>query len=455
MFSKNQQTDALRLLPQLRALAVFRGLRQDPVLQALDACLTCALQANLGADGTPDLLARVTGCETYATLAARLYEAGPIPGGTSLAEHLCTLVTESDNAYIRAAGRKADCGAEPARELTAAMEHELETLQRIADLTPQALQAALGFKDSDSAAFLPLFPVRRVDIAARYRERIADVHRCGYGMYARYTMFYLDGAGQIVPVRHPDAIRLEDLVAYDRERQLLLENTRALLAGKPAANVLLTGDAGTGKSSGVKAVANELAPEGLRILELRKEQLTALPDVLDTLSENPLKFILFIDDLSFQRDDDRYSALKAALEGSVSAKSRNVVIYATSNRSHIVKEQFSDREGDDIHRNDTMQEQISLSERFGLHIVYRRPDRALYLRIVRGLLARAAADDAPASTSGGTPASTSGEVPLPTPGEALDRAAERFALEHGGRSARTARQFADLVLSGVLDPARF
>ena len=122
-------------------------------------------------------------------------------------------------------------------------------------------------------------------------------------------------------------------------------------------------------------MVNELAGEGLRILGVRKHQLHAIPAILDELTENPLTFILFIDDLSFQRDDDNYAALKAILEGGVAAKSRNVAIYATSNRRHLVKERFSDRDGDDVHRNDTMQEALSLSERFGIQVSFYRPSR--------------------------------------------------------------------------------
>ena len=198
-------------------------------------------------------------------------------------------------------------------------------------------------------------------------------------------MFYINEEGTIVPVQNPDEISLSDLYDYKREQTIILDNTKALLEGFPAANILLTGDAGTGKSSTVKAVANELADNGLRIIEVRKEQLHKIPKILDELTENPLKFILFIDDLSFTKDDDNFSALKAILEGSVSAKSGNVVIYATSNRRHLVKENFSDREGDDVHFNDTMQELLSLSERFGIQLTFSRPDKATYLDIVHNL----------------------------------------------------------------------
>lgn len=198
------------------------------------------------------------------------------------------------------------------------------------------------------------------------------------------------------------------------------------MSGKPAQNVLLYGDAGTGKSSTVKAVVNEFADRGLRLIEITKEQLGDIPDIIESISANPLKFIIFIDDLSFSADEDRFGALKAALEGSVSARSDNAAVYATSNRRHLVKESFSSREGDDIHRNDTIQETISLSARFGLTIGFYRPDKAKYLEIV-GKLAKAAGIDAEKN--------------------ALELKAESFAMKCGGRSGRTAEQFINSLRS--------
>ena len=217
-------------------------------------------------------------------------------------------------------------------------------------------------------------------------------------------------------------MQLSDLIGYELQRTQVIENTRALLAGQKAANVLLYGDAGTGKSATVKAVANAYADEGLRLIELTKEELHLLPKLLDELAANPLKFILFIDDLSFQDNDDNFSALKAVLEGSISARSHNTVIYATSNRRHIVRETFSQRAGDEIHRNDTMQETISLSERFGIRILYDKPNKQLYLDIVKGL-----AD----------------QYGLSMTEDELELEAERFATRRSGRSARAARQFVE------------
>lgn len=158
-----------------------------------------------------------------------------------------------------------------------------------------------------------------------------DVSHKGYGIFARYHVFTLED-GHLTPVKYPDPQRLDQLPGYEREREKVIANTKALLAGQPANNVLLYGDAGTGKSSSIKAIANEFAAEGLRLVEIKKNQLYQLPELMDSLAANPLKFILFIDDLSFTANDDNFAALKAILEGSVGGRSQNLVVYATSNR---------------------------------------------------------------------------------------------------------------------------
>ncbi len=389
---------------RLHALAIFRGLLANPVMEAL------LLHLSNVVDGRNwDAL------KSYGEFIARLYRAGG-----DLARCIRQAAEEDDNVYIRAVGR----GETPPEYMARCLEAELETLQAAASLTPEDLTLPLLKKH---AALLPRFGVTQTDLAALYRRRLENVGRYGWGVYARHHMFCLDGGGRIVPVGHPDGVAPEDLVGYERERGLALANVRALLSGGPAANMLLTGDAGTGKSSTVKAVGNALKEEGLRLVEVRRDQLRHIPALLDELSENPLKFILFIDDLSFRKDDDNYSALKAVLEGSVSARSGNVILCATSNRRHIVKEKFSDREGDDVHRNDAMQETVSLSDRFGLHITFQRPGKSEYLAIVRTLARRRGVDCQP-----------------------LDAPAERFALERGGRSPRAAQQFVDSLAAGGL-----
>ena len=386
---------------RLNSLAIFRALLRDPVLSALLDYLSSR------ENDTAQAVSK------YAAFVSSLY-------GTekrTLAGYIQHIVNNDENAYIRMIGK----GAKPWPEMEAQVERELEILQAVADLTPEDMGEGLNWD-----GYLPVFATKRLNIVDSYHERCANIHRFGYGIYAKHIMFYIGQGNHIVPVINPDQTRLSSLVDYKREQQIILDNTIALLEGKPAANILLTGDAGTGKSSTVKAVVNELHDRGLRILEVRKEQLHAIPAILDELNTNPLKFILFIDDLSFQKDDDNFSALKAILEGSVSAKSRNVVIYATSNRRHLVKESFSARDGDDVHRNDTMQEIISLSERFGIQVTFQKPSKDVYLGIVRHL----------AKEKG---------VELDT--AELEMLAERFALGRGGRSARAATQFIDGLLA--------
>ena len=380
---------------QLKSLCIFRELLSDPVLASLMR-----------------YLAKPTIAE-YSAFVSSLYEAN----GGNLGEHIKEICTSSNNVFVRTVGSAQDIPGYMQR----ALETELSILQSAATLTKEALCKPLNYR-----GFLPDFTTTKLRLADIYLHRAKHISKFGYGIYAKYRMFYVDEQDEIVPVLNPDRTELSQLVDYERERQIILDNTKALLAGKPAANILLTGDAGTGKSSTVKAVANSLWSDGLRLIEIRKDQLRAIPKILDALSLNPLKFVLFIDDLSFLKDDDSFNALKAVLEGSVTAKSGNVVIYATSNRRHIIKENFSDREGDDVHRNDTMQEFMSLADRFGIHVTFSKPNKATYLHIVHHL----------AEVKG-----------IDLPKEELDALAERFALERGGRSARLAGQFTDGLLS--------
>ena len=387
---------------ELHSLTVFRGLLGDCVIKNLLSFLDTAEEGDIRKS-----------LDFYSDFIKSLYESG----FESLSSYIAELTSSDENVFIR---YKTKNNGIPS-SIKESADRELEILQKVCDLTSEKLTNLINYK-----GLLPSFKEEKLDIADFYSDRMENIHKYGYGMYAKYRMFYLS-EGRIVPVVNPDRTTLSELIDYKREQKIILDNTTALLSGKPASNILLTGDAGTGKSSTIKAIVNELYSKGLRILEVRKEQLRDLPKILDELTDNPLKFIVFIDDLSFPKDDDNFSALKAILEGSVSAKGQNVVIYATSNRRHLVKETFSDREGDDIHRNDTMQEIISLSERFGIQVTFSRPDKKTYLDIVHHLADAAGIEY---------------EV------EKIDLAAERFVLSRGSRSARAARQFIDNIISG-------
>ena len=333
-----------------------------------------------------------------------------------LGTYVLTLVFEDENICMIKKGKN----EEMSEKMLACLQNELSALEEISQIRSDEVKALINYD-----GFLPDWDNTPYDFRAEYSTRIDNVDKYGYGIYAKYYMFIVKD-GNIVPVKHPDEVKLSQLIGYEVQRKMIIDNTLALLRGKPASNVLLTGDAGTGKSSSVKAIANEYRNEGLRIIEIRKDQLRDIPTVIDSLSSNPLKFILFIDDLSFESDDDNFGALKAILEGSVSARTQNIAIYATSNRRHLVKENFSDRNGDDVHRNDTVQQLISLSERFGLKISFSKPLKDEYLKIVAGLAAQNG---------------------LTIPEEKLFAEAEQFAIAKSGRSARAAKQFIDKMIA--------
>ena len=260
-------------------------------------------------------------------------------------------------------------------------------------------------------------------------ELLADYYaRHGAGPFGRHRAFRWD-AGGLRTVTRPDPVRLAELVAYEREREPLVRNTERFLAGLPAHHALLYGLPGTGKSSTIKAILNEYADEGLRLVEVAKGDLAQLPRVLEALRGRGRRFVLFVDDLSFEEHEVEYKALKALLEGSVEEPPENVRLYATSNRRNLIRESFSDRGdgasspgSDDVHARDTMQEKLSLSARFGLRLTFPPPDQRRYLEIVSGL-AR--------------------ERGLEVPMEKLKEQALLWDRWHAGRSGRTARQFVD------------
>ncbi|MPN00459.1 hypothetical protein SDC9_147654 [bioreactor metagenome] len=249
--------------------------------------------------------------------------------------------------------------------------------------------------------------------------------RNGYGFFAKNPVCIYQNK-KIVGVKSPDPIRLSDLKGYERQKNIIIGNTRLFLSGREANNVLLYGDKGTGKSSTVKAVVNEFQEEGLRLIEIRKEDLSDFHTLCEILSESPFKFIVFLDDISFAKEDESFGTLKAVIEGGIVRRPDNVIIYATSNRRHLVNEKFSDREGDDIHIKDTIETITSLSDRFGIEVVFGAPDKDEYLKIVTELAA---------------------EQGIEMDAESLYLLAERFALLKSGRSPRTARQFVTSLLA--------
>lgn len=250
----------------------------------------------------------------------------------------------------------------------------------------------------------------------------------GVGRFGLHKAFRVshgtDDEVNIVPILNIAHVKLDDLVGYDIAKQKLIENTEAFVSGRRANNCLLYGDAGTGKSSSIKAIANMYYDRGLRIIEIYKHQFKDLNDVIAQIKNRNYKFIIYMDDLSFEEFEVEYKYLKAVIEGGLEKKPKNVLIYATSNRRHLVNERFSDRD-DALHKSDTMQEKLSLVSRFGCTIYFGLPEKKEYQEIVLELAGREGID--------------------------MDRdelllEANKWEVAHGGRSGRCARQFIDYLL---------
>ena len=391
----NNYTNIIR---QAKSLVIFKSLHENQVFSGLINALDAI--DNNSVDNA---------IEKYCDFVSKLYA-----HSDNLTEYMLQIMLENVNLYMLRKGEGKDTGF----ILDQCLANELAVIETLSQISSAELISRIDYSE-----FLPEYKVEKLDFAKIYADRIHNIRKYGYGIYSRYHVFVIKD-GRIVPVKSPDDISLSQLSGYERERQEVIDNTLALLRDKPANNVLLYGDCGTGKSSTVKAIANEYHSQGLRLIELKKKQLHEIPAIVETISKNPLKFIIFIDDLSFTEDDDDFAALKAILEGSVSSTASNLVIYATSNRRHLVRETFSAREGDEIHFKDTIQELLSLSDRFGLRVTFQKPDKKLYLSIIDEL-AR--------------------QYDIKMPIDEIEMKAEAFALSRGGRSPRIAKQFIEYL----------
>lgn len=389
-----------RMLTQMNSLVIFRALRYDPVLIKLTDTMDMIEKDTDNTDGIIDV---------YTDMIAELYK-----HTDDLTEYVLKAVLEDENLFILKKGEGLPTGT----LLENCLANELAFLEEIATVPCKELTERIRY-----SGFLPEYKISPRDFSQIYAQRVHEINKIGYGIYSKNNIFIIKD-GLMTPVENPDPIRLSQLHDYEQEREQVILNTKALLAGKPANNVLLYGDCGTGKSSTVKAIANEFACEGLRLIELKKKQLHEIPNIVEAISKNPLKFIIFIDDLSFTEDDSDYAALKAILEGSVDSTASNLVIYATSNRRHLVRETFTSRKGDEIHFKDTLQELLSLSDRFGLTVTFQKPDKKIYLDLVNKIAE---------------------QYELKTDKEELELKAEQFALGKGGRSPRVAKQFVEYI----------
>ncbi|MBU3176479.1 ATP-binding protein, partial [Clostridium estertheticum] len=246
-----------------------------------------------------------------------------------------------------------------------------------------------------------------------------------FGLNKAFRVGHTNGKLEFYPIRNMDDVMLDDLVGYKFQKEELVENTEAFVAGRTANNVLLYGDSGTGKSASIKAILNQYYDRGLRMIEIYKHQFQDLSAIIAHIKNRNYKYIIYMDDLSFEEFEIEYKFLKAVIEGGVEVKPDNVLIYATSNRRHLIRETWNDRndieERGDVHTNDTMQEKLSLANRFGLTIGYNNPSRDEYDEIVKELAKK--------------------HENITLSQEELCEEANRWEMQHGGASGRTAQQF--------------
>lgn len=395
-----------RLHFALQTLTVFRNIRQTAVISTLDRLLKETTSGDL-------IDAVASYAEVYSSLMA--------DGAESLGDYISNLLKFEATAYAEAVSHGTADSA-----FDGAADRDVAILSELATLAPAQLKGFLaehsGSADARVIASLPQWATGTViapdALRAFYRDN-------GTGIFAKHRAFLLsDGALQPVPA--PDPIDYGAMVGYTWQRQTVLENTQALLAGSRAQNVLLYGDSGTGKSATVKSMLNEAAFKQLRLIEVKKQQLYRLPALLGDLERRALKFILFIDDLTFEEGDADYSIMKTILEGSVEQRPLNVVIYATSNRRQLVKRSFSDQT--DMSETETVQEKTSLSDRFGLRLPYFSLNQPEYLSMVEAL---------------------AGQLGVRAHGDQLRKAALQWAMTQGSRTPRSARQLAEYLAAGA------
>ncbi|MBI3969394.1 MAG: ATP-binding protein [Chloroflexi bacterium] len=437
-----EPSDLISLIESVGTLTLFRDVLADEVGHSFVE-LVSTLANELADDGQIGQAYR----RLFLALAetAELYEDEPV--GDAWQNHLLDRILDSENVLARKAERAG--GDRLGSALLLAARLDLAALRRLFVLDGSALRGlavAAGVTPEQLVPWEELAPLsegHRDSERSRLKRHLSgkpdwvallpalvEHYGQGVGLFGKFRAFrWVRPAnaahGHLEGVAHPDRIRLDDLVEHGHERDLLLANTRQLVAGYRANNVLLYGDRGTGKSSTVKALLTEFGDQGLRLIEVSKHDLADFGAILGAIRGRRERFVLFIDDLSFDEQETWYKDLKAVLEGGIESRPDNVVLYATSNRRHLVQEWHTDRgipSHDEIHWQDTAQEKLSISDRFGITLTFRAPDQAQYLRIVAALAQQAGLEIAR---------------------QDLEERAIRWSLWHKGRTGRTARQFVD------------
>ena len=386
--------------PALLGLATCRDLLREPLMLQVRALLD-ALAAGDGEDAL----------EHYTEIFYGLRQAGK----TGLGDWLWDRLRYAESPYPALLDRG---GSDPALE--GAARRDVETLARLAGLDCGVLIAAMAALLPESfRTVLEALPRWESAVPFTFDDLTAFYRVHGAGLFARYRAF-LWSEGQLIPVSDPDTPQEEEMMGYGLQREQVISNTRAFLAGKRVNDVLLYGDSGTGKSATVKTLLTVPGFEALRLIEVQKDGLRGMPELIRSLAGRKQRFILFIDDLAFDQDDHTYSVVKTILEGGLERRPANVAIYATSNRRLLVRQTFSDRQGDEVDRQETIQEKTALSDRFGLRIPYLALSKGEFLDLVQSLAAQRG---------------------LAMDPEELRRRAIQWDMRFPGRTPRGARQF--------------
>ena len=395
MMQKENELKKIKL--GFSSIVIFRNILKTKVIKKLIKFLNFEYQDN------------IKQIDLYSEFLSELFKCD-----NNLADYILSQIFLDDNIYINKTVSKKEIN----NNLKKILKSELNFFKYVSSFDFYSL-----FEKEYSKKIAEL-EIKEIDFYKIYSEHIKNIDKKGYGIFYENNMFVLDDKKNIIAVKHKDNQDIKKLYGYEAERNKVLSNTKILLEGKKANNILLYGDAGTGKSSTVKAVANFFKDDGLRLIEIKKNQLNFITDIIESLSDSPLKFIIFIDDLTFSSNDDTFSYLKAVLEGGVNSFPNNIAVYVTSNYRHLIKENFGDRTGDDIHVEDTIQQIMSLTNRFGTIITFQRPDRDLFSEIVL---------------------SYAKENNIKIEKEELIRQAEAYAIRSAGRSPRVAKQFVELL----------
>lgn len=375
----------------INLLTVLRGLEKDGLFSALSQY--CCTET-----------------DNKAAFNDLLYEIYLSRAENSVAGYIGELILTDDNAFSRTCA----CGETPSSHLLNAMAEDLKTVRQMLTKIMDCRQFEIGTSGN-------VFSGSINDVLKNLKSFYAAN---GYGIFIRNNAFTYEN-GEFLPAYNATKISMEQLKNYADEKKIIIENTRNFLGGLPYSHMLLYGDRGTGKSSTVHALINKFCGGKLRLIEVGNNSFELLPAILRKLADKPMKFIIFLDDLSLDEKSGDIATLKTIFEGSFSDTFGNVMLVATSNRRHIVKENHTDRENS-VHPSDVIDEQLSLSDRFGLTVLFSTTDKQAYLSIIDQLAA---------------------DAHLKTDRETLHALAERWAILKGGRSPRRAKQFTDFVYS--------